>query len=200
MGRSWQDEPGQGLLFSLLLRPQMKPELAPFFTLATAVGVAAALNELGFPVGIKWPNDLLLNGKKLCGILTEMQAVGDKIDFIVVGVGLNVLQAAFAADIEDIAISLRQFDPAADLDRAEIAAAVLKNLEYYYELLSAEGFAPVREAWLKYNGVIGHRVRARGNDGEVCGTALDMNGEGELLLRLDNDDVITVRCGEVIFA
>jgi len=200
MGRSWQDVPGEGLLFSLLLKPQIRPELAPYFTLTTAVGVAAALNELGFPVGIKWPNDLLLNGKKLGGILTEMQTTGDKVDFVVVGIGLNVLQADFEEDIKDIAISMRQFAPGAELDRAKIAAAVLNSLEYYYELLLKEGFVPIRAGWLKYNVTIGRQVLARGRDGEVCGVAVDMDAEGELLLRLDNDEVITVRCGEVIFA
>lgn len=202
LGRPWVSPAGNGIWFSLMLRPQMAPAVAPQITLATAVGVAEALRKMGFSAGIKWPNDILLDNRKLCGILTEMSADMDKIDYVVVGIGINVLNREFPTEIKDIATSLKI---AADNNGLEcparnmVAAEILNSLEQAYELLYREGFAPIRKKWLEYNVTVGQRVKVTTVTDESFGLAKSINEEGYLIIVDENGKESTVVYGDVTF-
>ncbi len=201
LGRAWSSPKGTGLWFSLVLRPQITPDKAPQITLTTAVGVAAALRELGYDAGIKWPNDIYIGSRKLCGMLTEMHATMEKVEWVVVGIGINCLNKELPPEIADIATSLALAEDK-PVVRAEVLGAVLNKLEYYYELLYTQGFGRIREEWLANNITLGKRVKISTLNETFFGKALDMNEDGSLLVeREDGDkDSFTLVTGDVFFA
>lgn len=202
LGRPWVSPAGNGIWFSLMLRPNMAPAVAPQITLATAVGMAKALRKMGFDAGIKWPNDILINNRKLCGILTEMSADMDKIDYVVVGIGLNVLNEEFPDEIKDIATSLKIEADKNGLEcpaRNMVAAELLNSLEETYEILYNQGFAPIREKWLEYNVTVGQRVKVTTVTDESFGVAKSMNEEGYLIIEDENGVESTIVYGDVTF-
>ena len=202
LGRPWVSPAGNGIWFSLMLRPNMAPAVAPQITLATAVGMAKALRKMGFDAGIKWPNDILINNRKLCGILTEMSADMDKIDYVVVGIGLNVLNEEFPDEIKDIATSLKIEADKNGIEcpaRNMVAAELLNSLEEAYEILYNQGFAPIREKWLEYNVTVGQRVKVTTVTDESFGVAKSMNEEGYLIIEDENGVESTIVYGDVTF-
>lgn len=131
--RKWKANPGQNLTFSLVFEPQ-KGGRFTLLTLACALAVTEVINKkAGIKAMIKWPNDILNDGKKLCGILTETQFLGNKLERIVVGIGLNVNQAEFSGELEGIATSMRQ-EGSEEYSREELLAEILQNIEYRYRL------------------------------------------------------------------
>lgn len=202
LGRPWSSPAGQGIWFSVLLRPRLAPAVAPQLTLATAVGVANALTALGFHPGIKWPNDIFLDGRKVCGILTEMDADMDKINHVIVGIGINVKNDAFPGELQHTATSLyleakkqQRECPA----RNQVAAELLNALEDAYETLYRRGFLPIREQWLCSNITIGQRVQVKTVTEETLGVAKSMNEEGYLIIETTDGEEKTVVYGDVIF-
>ena len=202
LGRPWVSPAGYGIWFSILLRPPLPPTVAPQITLASAVGMANALNKMGFDAGIKWPNDILLDGKKVCGILTEMSADMDKIDYVVVGIGINVLNTEFPDEIKNIATSLKMQATEKGFDcptRNVIAAELLNALENAYETLYNEGFEPIRQQWLANNVTVGQRVKVTTVTDETYGVAKSMNEEGYLIIETEDGIEKTVVYGDVTF-
>ncbi len=200
LGRAWQGPKGTGVWMSLVLRPELTPDLAPQITLATAVGVASALRELGYDAGIKWPNDIYISGKKVCGILTEMRADMDGIQWVVVGIGINCLNQNFPDELADIATSLAM-NSDKDVIRGEVVAAMFNNLETAYEDLYANGFAAIREKWLANNITLHKRVKISTLKETFFGTALDMNEDGSLMVkREEGGNEMTLVTGDVFFA
>ena len=199
LGRAWCSPSGTGLWMSLVLRPMIAPDKAPQITLATAVGVAAGLRDLGYDAGIKWPNDIYIGGRKVCGMLTEMHASMESVEWVVVGIGINCLDREFAPEIRDIATSLAL---AADrpVVRAEVAAAVLNRLEEYYTLLYRQGFGKIRQEWLANNITLGKRVKITTLTEMMYGQALDMNEDGSLLVAKEDGGEFTLVTGDVFFA
>lgn len=134
-GRSWESPANTGIFMSLLLKPDMNPNNASMLTLVTAMATAKALTEItGEPAQIKWPNDIVLNGKKMCGILTEMSAQFDYINHIVIGIGINVHNEDFPEDISHMASSLKLECGGKSFRRAEIIEKLLEKFEHYYEI------------------------------------------------------------------
>ena len=132
MARPWQSPKYTGVWMSIILKPELPPFKAPQFTLITAVAVTEAIRDAaGVMPSIKWPNDLLLNGKKLTGILTEMQADSDHIRSIIIGIGVNVNQREFPEELAQIATSIA-IEKGETVSRAKIVQAIMKNLETYY--------------------------------------------------------------------
>lgn len=176
---------GKGIWFSVILRPKFLPQEAPKCTLMAAVAVARAMEEFGLQPGIKWPNDLLFDNKKLVGILTEMSAEMDGINYIVIGTGINVNidMSDFPEDIRDVAtsLSIMKGEP---LPRVKFFQAVLRALDDLYSQVQANGFAPVLDEWRKYSITLGQEVRVIGvRDGEVyTGKAVDIDEDGALLV------------------
>lgn len=199
LGRAWTSLPGSGVWFSLVLRPNISPDIAPQISLATAVGVAAGLRKLGYEAGIKWPNDIYIGGRKVCGMLTEMHASMERVEWVVVGIGINCLNKELPPEIADIATTLAL---AADkpVRRAEVLAEVLNSLEHYYNMLYDNGFAEIRQAWLSNNITLGKRVKIRTLNDTFFGLALDMNEDGSLLVKREEGGEYTLVTGDVFFA
>ena len=176
---------GKGIWFSVVLRPKFLPQEAPKCTLLAAVAVARAMTEFGLKPGIKWPNDLLYDNKKLVGILTEMSAEMDGINYIVIGTGINVNIAPeeFPEELRSVATSLSQMK-GANLPRVKFFQAVLRALDDLYAKVQAEGFAPVLKEWRQYSITLGQEGKVIGvRDGEVYyGKAVDIDDEGALLV------------------
>lgn len=197
-GRSWQSEKGENLLFSILLRPDMEPDKAPRITLLMALAVTKVLREAyEFDAKIKWPNDVVVNGKKVCGILTEMFLKGCSVDYIIVGTGINVNQTMIPEDLKMSATSL--FLEKGNLfSREEILNRVLLAFEQYYEEFlkkgSLEDIVPRYNEWLVS---LNAEVRVLDPKGEYSGIARGINAGGELLVELENGNMEIVYAGEV---
>ena len=137
-GRSWESPSGSGIFMTLMLKPEMNPNNASMLTLVAALAVGRAIQEVtGVNAQIKWPNDIVLNGKKVCGILTEMSAQFDYINHIVIGIGINVHNREFSEEISHMASSLMLECDGRTFHRAEIIAKTMEHFEHYYEIFMA---------------------------------------------------------------
>lgn len=183
--RSYFCPKGKGIWFSVILRPQFLPREAPKCTFLAAVAVAMAMERFGLKAEIKWPNDILHEGRKLTGILTEMSAEVDGINYVVIGTGINVNIALeeFPPDIRDKAtsLSLMRGEP---LPRVAVFQAVLEAMDELWALLEREGFAPVIDYWRKYAVTLGQEVHVIGVTKKEAfdGRAVDIDEEGALLV------------------
>lgn len=197
-GRTWESPAGENLYFSLLLRPEIPPEKAPMLTLVMAYSVARVIRSLyGMQAQIKWPNDLLLDGKKVCGILTEMHLQHGRIEDVIVGTGINVNGEQFPQELLDKAASLYQ-QAKKKLDRKELLEAVLQEFEKKYEIfLECQDLSYLQDA---YNQMLINKDREvlvlePGN--EYKAIALGINQEGELLVKKEDGEIEAVFAGEV---
>jgi len=185
---AWQSPRSTGIYCSAILRPQLPPAEVLVLSLAAGLAVCAAVEETGLPVkpDLKWPNDVLLEGKKFCGILTEMTAEPTRVRHVVVGVGMNVNQTVFPKELSDVATSLRMVTGTVG-SRVELAAALLKSLDREYRALVADPNARVsilrrfqeRSSWAR-----GREVRVEEN-GELEGVTEGLNPDGFLQIRTD---------------
>jgi BirA family biotin operon repressor/biotin-[acetyl-CoA-carboxylase] ligase len=183
-GRGWSSPPGKNLYFSVVLRPDLPPQRAAEITLVASVALCRAVREAGVAAGIKWPNDLVVGGRKLCGILTEMAADPDRVQWVVLGVGvnLNARPEDFPDEFRAVATSLAA-ERGRPVPRALFTAAALSLLEEWLDRHAAEGFGPVREEWRALSDTLGRAVRVRVGDEEVEGVAEDVDEAGALLVR-----------------
>ena len=149
------------------------------------MAVNEALQELGFASGIKWPNDLLLNGKKICGILCEMQADIENVEWVVVGIGVNVNNTAFPAELQKTATSLLAESGKRQL-RAPIAALILQTFEANYQLFLQKGFAPIRKKWLSHAVFLNKEISISSAGELLLGKMSGIDDEGFLLLETEN--------------
>lgn len=197
-GRGWESPPGCSIYMSILLRPEFLPSKAPMLTLIMAYSVAEALRACtGMEVKIKWPNDIVLNGKKLVGILTEMSTEIDYINHVVIGVGVNVNMASFSEEIAKTATSLR-IETGEIIKRSTLIVEMMKHFEKNYEMyLKTENLSGIREV---YNGLLvncGKEVRILGAREPYQAVALGINDSGELLVRKQDGSQEAVYAGEV---
>jgi BirA family biotin operon repressor/biotin-[acetyl-CoA-carboxylase] ligase len=184
-GRSWVMAPGRNAAFSVVLRPAGLPtSRAPELTLVASLAICDALRRAGVDAGIKWPNDILVKGRKIAGILTELAAEPDEVHWVVVGVGVNVnaLAQDFPPELREQATSLliERGQPA---PRALFLAACLSLLEEWYDRHAEEGFEPIREAWKERSVTLGREVLVQLDGREVEGRAEDLDATGALLVR-----------------
>jgi len=197
LGREWDSPPAAGLYVSLLLRPLLPPTEMPQITLTAAVAVVRALRRsAGLTPGIKWPNDLLVDGKKLGGILTEMETESDRIRHLVVGLGLNINNREFPPPLNLTATSL-VLATGSSISRREILQAWLEEFEALYDLFLNRDFEAILDEWRSYNVTLGQTVTVRQGPKEISGLALDVAGDGALLLRQETGEVIRVTSGEI---
>jgi BirA family transcriptional regulator, biotin operon repressor / biotin---[acetyl-CoA-carboxylase] ligase len=197
LGREWDSPPGVGLYVSLVLRPMLPPMELPQITLTTAVAVVRAVCRVaGLAPGIKWPNDLLLNGKKLGGILTEMETESDRIRHVVVGLGLNVNNPGFPFDLAATATSLA-LAAGRTFSRVNLLQAWLEEFEGLYERFLHQGFAEILEEWKGSAVTLGKMVTVRQGPRELSGQALDVAPDGALLLRTATGEMVRVTSGEI---
>ena len=184
MERHFFSPPGKGIWVSILLRPMFLPQDAPKCTLMAAVAVARAMERFGLRAAIKWPNDIIHEGRKLVGILTEMSAEMDRVDYVVIGIGINVNIARedFPEELRDTATSLMQMK-GTPLPRVAFLQELLRAVDVLYQEVQREGFAPVLAAWRKYAVTLGQTVRVIGPAGEEFeGVAADIDADGALFV------------------
>ncbi|HTP27951.1 MAG TPA: biotin--[acetyl-CoA-carboxylase] ligase [Anaeromyxobacteraceae bacterium] len=183
-GRTWASSPGKNLLLSVILRPDLPPSRCAELTLVASVALCEVVRRAGVQASIKWPNDLLVRGRKLAGILTELATDPDRVHWAVVGIGVNVNARTedFAAELRSAATSLaiERREPVA---RALFAAALLGTLEEWLDRHAMEGFSPVREAWKGMSDTLGQEVRVLSGGRETVGRAEDVDELGALVVR-----------------
>ena len=197
-GRGWESPAGSSIYMSLLLRPEFLPNKAPMLTIVMAYSVATALREqTGLDFRIKWPNDIVLNGKKVVGILTEMSTEIEYINHVVIGVGINVNTEAFPEEICATATSIRR-ESGKTWRRAELIAAILRQFEVQYErFVKEEDLAYLREAYDAILVNCNREVRILGEKDGYRAVALGIDDQGELLVRKEDWTVTSVYAGEV---
>ncbi len=199
LARAWHSPKGVSLFFSLLFRPPLSPMLAQTITLTSAVAVSEGLEELGFDCRIKWPNDIFLNGKKICGILSEMRSDPDTVKWQVVGIGLNINNSAFPPYLEELATSLK-IEGQNEISRPKAAAVLLRALREEYQILCRQGFEPIRQKWLKKAWLMNQRAYVSLADGKkIPGITRGMSPEGYLLLENDNGAITPIPSGDLLF-
>ena len=200
LGRRWHSPPGESLYLSVVLRPPLPPHRVPPLTLAAGVAVAEALVGVlaaaGVAPALKWPNDVLLDGRKVAGILTEMSADLDHVHHLVVGIGVNLNTRAIPDELAAIATSVAAVrgEPVA---RADFAAALCARLEYWFDRFVADGAPPIVAAWKQHARFFGTRVRATAGREATEGVAEDLEDDGALRLRLDDGRSVRIVAGEV---
>ena len=203
-GRAWESPAGANIYFSLLLRPTFAPDKASMLTLLIAYGVKCGIERQlvsdASQCGIKWPNDVVIDGKKVCGILTEMYLEGNSIDHVIVGVGVNVGKQNFAPELVDKATSLES-ECGQVFDRSRLLADILEVFEEEYESFAAENaIADLKFFKEKYNACLVNRDRevcVLDPKGEYRGIARGINDTGELLVELQDGSLKEVYAGEV---
>lgn len=196
-GRSWESPADENLYFSILLRPSLEPEKAPMLTLVMAYSVAKSLQKEDIQVLIKWPNDLVCSGKKVCGILTEMNLSGAQVEDVIVGVGLNVNTMKFPDELEDKATSLRK-ETLRELECGELLQLILKEFDKQYQrFLENQNLEFLQE---DYNAMLinqDREVMVLEPGKEYLAKALGINKLGELLVRKEDGSTEAVFAGEV---
>jgi BirA family biotin operon repressor/biotin-[acetyl-CoA-carboxylase] ligase len=200
MGRVWSSPPGTNLYCSVVLRPTVKPYQAPQLTFLSAVAVARAIEQTtDLKPEIKWPNDVLLRGRKVAGLLNEMSAETDAINFVILGIGvnLNMTSAQFPADLRTPATSLL-LEQGRPVGRAQFAAAMLSELDRLYGDFIQHGFGPVRDEWQQRCNAKGHEVSVSDGGAETLRGKFDgIDGDGAMLVRLPGGTIERILCGDV---
>jgi BirA family biotin operon repressor/biotin-[acetyl-CoA-carboxylase] ligase len=202
LGRPWFSPPFVNLYLSVILRPRIPLRQASLVTLIAAVAAAEAVEAVsGLSPSIKWPNDLLLEGRKLAGLLNEVHAMGDRVGFLLLGIGvnLNVEAAAFPEDLRSAATSLREAT-GRTVSRKAFVKALLEALERGYLLFSEKGGAPVLAAWRHRAAIGGKKVKVVSFGETVEGEALDVDEEGVLLLRTGEGAIRRIIAGDLELA
>ncbi|MBE0520261.1 biotin--[acetyl-CoA-carboxylase] ligase [Candidatus Bathyarchaeota archaeon] len=199
LDREWISPTG-GLWFSLILRPNLSPTETVKLTFVAGLAVTKVLREMfDLKTETKWPNDVLVNGRKICGVLAEMNTTGETVNFVVVGVGVNVnfdVENVFPEQLKKVATSLEK-EVGRKVKLEKLFRALLERLENLYELFIKEGFNPILEEWKNYAGFLGCKVEVTGPTGKMSGVALDVDYEGALVLRLEDGTVKRVFVGDV---
>ena len=197
-GRRWTQTQGKGLAFSLLLRPQLHSDELPEITLAAAVAVAKTLESFQLKPQIKWPNDLLLNGRKVCGILTEMGPKKDKMASVILGIGVNLNQATrdFPRELRGIATSLYRYS-GRKVDRARFLQTLLRHLEETYHWVTERHFSKVLVEWRKRAVTLEQQVKITQAHHVFFGQVTGIDEKGALLVRNDSGIVERVTSGDV---
>ncbi len=197
-GRSWSSPGHLNLHASFVLRPELPPQRAPELTLLAAVALAESLRATGVPADIKWPNDLLVGGRKVAGILTELSADLDRIHFVVLGIGVNLNAAHedFPPELAETATSVLEVT-GRRVARAAFAAALAKRLEDWLDLHAAQGFRPVRERWRALSATLGQEVLVTSERREVRGVAVDIDEDGALRIRTADGAEERILAGDV---
>lgn len=201
MGRTWFSPAGRNIYTTVVLRPEIDPALSPQVTIIAGVAVAELL-ERHCPgrVALKWPNDVLIGGRKVCGILAESRSSAEKVEYIVVGIGINVNmeEGELDEDLRDIATSLKM-ETGRDFVREEIAAGLYGSFEKWYLVHRGSGFEPVREKWLECSGMNGKEISFKSKGAAVKGVVAGMDHDGALLC-LAGGETIRLTAGEITLA
>jgi len=199
LGRKWFSPIG-GIWLSVILYPSLSPEYIPCITLMTSVAIVRAIKELtGIQGLIKWPNDVMIHDKKVCGILTEMSAEMDLINWLVVGIGINVNidRCEFAKEIKDISISLKEMTKKR-VSRIQLVQIFLREFEKYYNMLIQKESTIILNEWKNYSHTIGKRIDVKVGDRLISGQAIDINDRGALMIKKDDGEILEIISGTLL--
>ena len=199
LGRAWQSPARKGLWFSLLLRPNLRPQQATQLTVASAIALRNAIaSQTGLSPEIKWPNDILISGKKVAGILTELSAELDRIKYVLVGIGVdvNLTSHDFNSELRGQATSL-QIELGKPLLRVELAAAILRELDREYDHVLKGQFSAVADEWEKHCSTLGQRLVIQLGERRVSGRAESLGEDGALLLRTEHGHLERIVGGDI---
>ncbi len=199
LGRKWFSPARKGLWFSVLLRPPLRPQETTQLTIAAATALVRAIKaQTGLDPEIKWPNDILIRGKKVAGILTELSAELDRTKYVVLGIGINVNVSAkeFPSDLRRIATSLR-IETGRFIDRAELATRLLRELDDDYWRVCSGQFDTIADEWARYCTTLGRYVVIRVGNRTIEGRAEALAPDGALLLRTQHGHIERIIGGDV---
>jgi len=199
LDRTWYSPKGTGIWMSLILRPPIPPQKAPQLTLLAAVAIVQAIQEVtGIVPDIKWPNDILINGKKCVGILTELQAEPDQVQSVIMGMGINVnhTKDQFPEELQSIATSLA-IEKGEQINRARLIQEILLKIETLYRQYLKHGFRPIKLLWEGYAVSIGKEITARTLHGSVRGKALGITEEGVLVLETQDGTIHHIHSADI---
>lgn len=195
LGRVWESKVGDGIWMSIILKPDIMPYKAPFITLIAGASVVKALNNLGVNAQIKWPNDIIINNKKICGILTELSAEIERINYVVLGIGMNVKNEDFDSELKNKATSLHK--EGYELHRVDI----VKEIFYQFELLYKKYLDNDKEEVLKIcrdnSAILNKEIYIIRNDEKELVKCIDVNEGGNLLVKNSSGQVKEIISGEV---
>ncbi len=184
LDRAWESPPSKNLYLSVVLRPDIPAVASSLIPLMTGVAVADVVSQCcPGRVRLKWPNDVLVGGRKICGMLTEMRTKGDRVHFLIVGIGLNVNMGRldFPRELRETATSL-QIETACKLDRFDVAVRLFEALERWYRIFLGGGQEAIRKTWLRYADIVGRRVEVVFGNAVQRGTVTGLDASGALLL------------------
>ncbi len=195
MGRKWISPEG-GLWLSIILKPEIEPLHAPRITFLAGLAVAKTISSYGLVARIKWPNDILIKGKKVSGILTEMEAGIDQIDYCIVGIGIdaNVDTELFPEEIRESSTSLKK-ELGKSINRVEFVQGLLERFEALYLRFKSDGFSSILEEWRNISATIGEWVKVTTRTRIIYGEAIGVDGEGALILETDEGKLEKIIAG-----
>jgi BirA family biotin operon repressor/biotin-[acetyl-CoA-carboxylase] ligase len=185
--RTWHSPPG-GLWFSVILYPEVCPKRGMLITMAVSISVAQAIKEItGLNLEIKWPNDLLLKEKKVCGILTEINADLDKINYAIVGIGINV-NNEIDENLKNIALSLKQ-GFGSEISRNKLLRSILINLDKNYKKLINRDYKYIEKTWISFTKIIGRKIQITDEKKVTEGIVKDIDENGHLIIESEFGEI-----------
>ena len=198
LGRKWVSPPRKGLWFSVLLRPDFHPQETTQLTVISATALRRAIKTVcGLAADIKWPNDILIGGKKVAGILTELSAEVDRVRHVILGIGVDVNQEEFPVELRKLATSLR-IEAGEEISRAELATEILRELDFDYARVGAGKFPAVADEWEAACVTIGRDVTVHCGDRKFRGHAESLDDDGALLVRTEHGHLERIIGGDVL--
>jgi len=196
LGRSWFSPKHKGIYLSLILRPKISPSASPVLTLLAAESICEAVKKItGLDAQIKWPNDIFIHNKKIAGILTEMNAEVDKVNFVVIGIGLNVNNDKKSLIAQATSLKEQTGQP---INRVILLQELLRKIENNYSLLEDRGAQVIIDKWRSFSLTLGRRVKIYCQDKHIEGAAVDIDQDGALLIRKDSGLTQKVFSGDVM--
>lgn len=199
LGRKWFSPPSLNLYLSVILRPKIPPHQASLLTLMAAVAAAEAIEKYsGLKPLIKWPNDILLRNRKVAGLLNEIRSEGDRIDFVILGIGvnLNMKETQFPEKIRSLATSLK-IEKGESISRKDFLQTLLKALEEWYEIFLKEGGERILKVWREKSKIKGRAIRVTSFGQSLTGRAVDVDSEGALILRIRKGERRRIVAGDI---
>lgn len=199
LGRNWFSPAGKGIWMSLVLRPELPIRQMPQLTLLTGVAVCSAIrNVTGLTAGLKWPNDILIEGRKICGILLEAATEDNQVRYCIAGIGIdvNMSEQDYPEELRSIATSLKM-EAGSSVSRSQLIGEVMNELEKRYIQYEQEGFSLILKEWEALSASIGKQVRSVSLHDVIEGTAIGLDESGGLIVLTNEGRQTTIFSGEV---
>ena len=194
-GRVWHSAPGTGIYLSMLIQPKLSPEQLPIVTLMAGLATAIAVNEfIPSPAQLKWPNDLLLNNKKIAGVLCEYHAT--KVPAVIIGIGINVNHTQFPTDIKDIATSIK-LESGLEINRTTLIKQLVTQLDFQYSELKSNKVQSLIDNWTLHSDLFGKSISISKGGQSITGKAVRLDNLGRLVILNESGKEIVLDSGEV---